>query len=90
MVDAYVNHFKTKLRHRKQSVFSNLNLNVFYRSLQGSNPQAGDITAQLNNTLPQLMKAIQDAVVRQLAEDFIDVTKPLLPLTRAALEPPGN
>ena len=62
---------------------------AFYRSLQGSNPQAGDITAHLNNTLSQLIKAIQDAVVRQLADDFVDVTKPLLPLTRASLEPPG-
>ena len=36
---------------------------LYYRSLQGSIPQTGDITAQSNIKLPQLKRAMQVAYV---------------------------
>lgn len=56
---------------------------------QGDTPQAKAIARQLSEKLHNLKSKIQEALVNQVAEDFIDVTGPLKQLHDAALTPLG-
>ena len=56
---------------------------------QGNSPQAKAIARHLSEKLHNLKSKIQEALVNQVAEDFIDITTPLKQLTEASLVPLG-
>jgi len=62
-------------------------LNRLY--FQGNSPQAKAIARHLSEKLHSLKSKIQEALVDQVAEDFIDITTPLKQLTEAATVPLG-
>ncbi|GFR80051.1 vinculin [Elysia marginata] len=53
----------------------------------GSSPQAKALARNLTEKLASLKAKIQDALVSQVAEDFIDTTTPLKQLSEAAVAP---
>ncbi|XP_052798613.1 vinculin-like isoform X6 [Mya arenaria] len=57
---------------------------------QGNSPQAKAIARHLSEKLLQLKGKIEEALVNQVAEDFIDITTPLKQLTEAASVPLGT
>jgi len=57
---------------------------------QGNSPQAKAIARHLSEKLQQLKAKIGEALVDQVAEDFIDITSPLKQLTEAATVPLGK
>ncbi|XP_055899269.1 vinculin-like isoform X3 [Biomphalaria glabrata] len=57
---------------------------------QGNGPQAKAIARNLSEKLASLKTKIQDALVNQVAEDFIDTTTPLKQLSEAASVPLGT
>ncbi|KAH9513752.1 hypothetical protein Btru_042006, partial [Bulinus truncatus] len=57
---------------------------------QGNGPQAKAIARNLSEKLAFLKAKIQDALVNQVAEDFIDTTTPLKQLSEAAITPLGT
>ncbi|XP_052235487.1 vinculin-like isoform X3 [Dreissena polymorpha] len=57
---------------------------------QGNSPQAKAIARHLSEKLHQLKGKIEEALVNQVAEDFIDITTPLKQLTEAAIVPLGT
>ncbi|CAL1528303.1 unnamed protein product [Lymnaea stagnalis] len=57
---------------------------------QGNGPQARAIARNLSEKLGSLKAKIQDALVNQVAEDFIDTTTPLKQLSEAAVVPLGT
>ena len=57
--------------------------------LQGNSPQAQAIAANLSQKLNQLKRHIQDALVMQVADDFIDIASPLKQMSDAAFAPLG-
>ncbi|XP_059177880.1 vinculin-like [Physella acuta] len=57
---------------------------------QGNGPQARAIARNLSEKLASLKVKIQDALVSQVAEDFIDTTTPLKQLSEAAAVPLGT
>ncbi|KAK6973303.1 vinculin [Biomphalaria glabrata] len=57
---------------------------------QGNGPQAKAIARNLSEKLASLKTKIQDALVNQVAEDFIDTTTPLKQLSEAASVPLGK
>lgn len=57
---------------------------------QGNSPQAKAIARHLSEKLQALKGKIQDALVNQVAEDFIDISTPLKQLTEAAVTPLGT
>nr|XP_006817880.1 PREDICTED: vinculin-like [Saccoglossus kowalevskii] len=56
---------------------------------QGNTPQAHAISRQLSSKLQELKDAIQQSLVNQVAEVFIDTTTPLKQFSAAAYAPPG-
>ncbi|XP_052066169.1 vinculin-like isoform X2 [Mytilus californianus] len=64
-------------------------LSDLIRRGQGDSPQAKAIARQLTEKLHNLQAKIQEALVNQVAEDFIDITGPLKQLHDAALTPLG-
>ncbi|XP_035828646.1 vinculin [Aplysia californica] len=56
---------------------------------QGNGPQARAIARNLSEKLASLKAKIQEALVSQVAEDFIDTTTPLKQLSEAAVVPLG-
>ena len=64
-------------------------LSDLIRRGQGESPQAKNIARQLTEKLHNLKAKIQEALVNQVAEDFIDVSGPLKQLHDAALTPLG-
>ncbi|XP_076450552.1 vinculin-like isoform X3 [Babylonia areolata] len=57
---------------------------------QGNTPQAKAIARNLSEKLASLKAKIQDALVSQVAEDFIDISTPLKQLSEAAVVPMGT
>ncbi|XP_045177291.1 vinculin-like isoform X8 [Mercenaria mercenaria] len=57
---------------------------------QGNSPQAKAIARHLSEKLHALKSKIQEALVNQVAEDFIDITTPLKQLTEASMVPLGT
>lgn len=57
---------------------------------QGNTPQAKAIARNLSEKLAALKSKIQDALVSQVAEDFIDISTPLRQLSEAAVVPVGT
>ncbi|XP_070200655.1 vinculin-like isoform X2 [Littorina saxatilis] len=57
---------------------------------QGNTPQAKAIARNLSEKLASLKTKIQDALVSQVAEDFIDISTPLKHLSEAAVVPMGT
>ncbi|XP_060566170.1 vinculin-like isoform X8 [Ruditapes philippinarum] len=57
---------------------------------QGNSPQAKAIARHLSEKLHNLKTKIQEALVNQVAEDFIDITTPLKQLTEASMVPLGT
>nr|KAG5709155.1 hypothetical protein BaRGS_028611 [Batillaria attramentaria] len=57
---------------------------------QGNTPQAKAIARNLSEKLAALKTKIQDALVSQVAEDFIDISTPLRQLSEAAVVPVGT
>lgn len=57
---------------------------------QGNTPQAKAIARNLSEKLAALKQKIQDALVSQVAEDFIDISTPLKHLSEAAVVPVGT
>ncbi|XP_025087819.1 vinculin-like isoform X10 [Pomacea canaliculata] len=57
---------------------------------QGNGPQAKAIARNLSEKLAALKTKIQDALVSQVAEDFIDISTPLKQLSEAAIIPVGT
>ncbi|XP_063418968.1 vinculin-like isoform X11 [Mytilus edulis] len=64
-------------------------LSDLIRRGQGDSPQAKAIARQLTEKLHNLQAKIQEALVNQVAEDFIDITGPLKQLHDASLTPLG-
>lgn len=64
-------------------------LSDLIRRGQGDSPQAKNIARQLTEKLHSLKAKIQEALVNQVAEDFIDVSGPLKQLHEAAMTPLG-
>ncbi|KAL8579165.1 hypothetical protein ACOMHN_010749 [Nucella lapillus] len=60
------------------------------RNGQGNTPQAKAIARNLSEKLACLKSKIQDALVSQVAEDFIDISTPLKHLSEAAVVPMGT
>ena len=58
--------------------------------VQGNSPQARTLAANLSQKLQQLKAKLQDALVGQVADDFMDITTPLKALSDAANAPFGN
>ncbi|XP_046583152.1 vinculin-like [Haliotis rubra] len=57
------------------------------RKGQGSTPQAKAVARNLSEKLASLKVKIQDVLVSQVAEDFIDISTPLKQLSEAAMVP---
>ncbi|BFZ04162.1 hypothetical protein BsWGS_07200 [Bradybaena similaris] len=57
---------------------------------QGNGPQAKAIARNLDDKLASLKVKIRDALVNQVAEDFIDMNTPLRQLSEAAVVPLGT
>jgi Vinculin family len=57
--------------------------------MQGNSPQARTLAANLSQKLHQLKAKLQDALVNQVADDFMDITSPLKALSDAANAPFG-
>jgi len=60
------------------------------RKGQGNTPQARAIAASLSQKLNELKACMQDALVSQVADDFMDISTPLKMLSDAALAPFGT
>ncbi|KAL5006317.1 hypothetical protein ScPMuIL_015123 [Solemya velum] len=57
---------------------------------QGDGPQAKAVAHHLSDKLRGLKTKIQDALLNQVAEDFIDISTPLKQLTEASITPLGT
>ena len=57
---------------------------------QGNSPQAAATAQKIERKLEELNKKLQNAVVAQVAEDFMDTTTNLKQLEKAARAPPGE
>ena len=57
---------------------------------QGNSPQAKAVAGHLSEKLHELKAKIQEALVNQVAEDFIDITTPLKQLSDSAVVPLGQ
>lgn len=62
----------------------------FFVSLQGNSPQAAAIAQKIEKKLEELNNKLQNGVIAQVAEDFMDTTTNLKQLEKAARAPPGN
>ncbi|XP_071116141.1 vinculin-like isoform X3 [Haliotis cracherodii] len=60
------------------------------RKGQGNTPQAKAVARNLSEKLASLKVKIQDVLVSQVAEDFIDISTPLKQLSEAAVVPLGT
>ncbi|XP_067655862.1 vinculin-like isoform X6 [Haliotis asinina] len=60
------------------------------RKGQGNTPQAKAVARNLSEKLASLKAKIQDVLVSQVAEDFIDISTPLKQLSEAAVVPLGT
>ncbi|XP_062603621.1 vinculin-like, partial [Saccostrea cucullata] len=60
------------------------------RNGQGNSPQARAIANHLSEKLFQLKGKIKEALINQVAEDFIDISTPLKHLSEAAIVPLGT
>ena len=58
--------------------------------LQGNSPQAAATAQKIEKKLEELNNKLQNAVVAQVAEDFMDTTTNLKQLEKAARAPPGE
>ncbi|KAK3594112.1 hypothetical protein CHS0354_040882 [Potamilus streckersoni] len=65
-------------------------LSDLIRKGQGNTPQAKALARHLSEKLHALKAKIQDALVSQVAEDFVDISTPLKHLTEASLTPLGT
>ncbi|XP_069132680.1 vinculin-like isoform X11 [Argopecten irradians] len=65
-------------------------LSDLIRKGQGDSPQAKALAKALTEKLHALKYKIQEALVSQVADDFIDISMPLKNLTDAALAPLGT
>ena len=65
-------------------------MSLILNAFQGNTPQAKAIARNLNDKLGALKQKIQDALVSQVAEDFIDISTPLKQLSEAAIVPVGK
>ncbi|KAL3841953.1 hypothetical protein ACJMK2_020030 [Sinanodonta woodiana] len=65
-------------------------LSDLIRKGQGNSPQAKAVARHLSEKLHALKAKIQDALVSQVAEDFVDISTPLKHLTEASLTPLGT
>lgn len=57
---------------------------------QGNSPQASATAQKIERKLEELNNKLQNAVVAQVAEDFMDTTTNLKQLEKAARAPPGE
>lgn len=60
------------------------------RNGQGNSPQARAIANHLSEKLFQLKNKIKEALINQVAEDFIDISTPLKHLSEASIVPMGT
>lgn len=60
------------------------------RNGQGNSPQARAIANHLSEKLFQLKNKIKEALINQVAEDFIDISTPLKHLSEASIVPIGT
>ncbi|XP_055996031.1 vinculin-like isoform X12 [Ostrea edulis] len=60
------------------------------RNGQGNSPQARAIANHLSEKLFQLKNKIKEALINQVAEDFIDISTPLKHLSEASVIPMGT
>ncbi|XP_078333931.1 vinculin-like isoform X3 [Crassostrea virginica] len=60
------------------------------RKGQGNSPQARAIANHLSEKLFQLKNKIKEALINQVAEDFIDISTPLKHLSEASIVPLGT
>ena len=63
----------------------------FWHSMfQGNSPQARAVAANLSQKLHQLKGKMSEALVNQVADDFVDIASPLKQMSDAALAPLGK
>lgn len=74
-----------------------VSLNLFVKEFwpmktisQGNSPQAAATAQKIERKLEELNNKLQNAVVAQVAEDFMDTTTNLKQLEKAARAPPGE
>ena len=57
---------------------------------KGNSPQAASIAQKIEKKMEELNNKLQNAVIAQVAEDFMDTTTNLKQLEKAARSPPGR
>ena len=67
-----------------------IHMHVSFFISQGNSPQATAIAQKIERKLEDLNNKLQNAVIAQVAEDFMDTTTNLKQLEKAARAPPGN
>ena len=63
---------------------------MFVHCFQGNSPQARAVAANLSQKLHQLKGKMSEALVNQVADDFVDIASPLKQMSDSALAPFGK